>query len=226
MRMVRMRISEKLLTTAIATGVAVSLSAATLGLMDGGERSDPPQPAASDGLGETEAEAAAELDRISGSATALPPMEPSTPLAVRIPEISVDAPLAGYGLETDGTLRVPPEENANLAAWYHGGVTPGTAGTALINGHVDNATGPAVFYDLGALQPGDSVEIDRADGRTAVFTVSAIEVFARDAFPDELVYGHSDRPELRLLTCGGGFSEAAGGYLGNVVVFAHLTGYR
>jgi hypothetical protein len=222
-----MQISEKLLTTAIATAVAAALSFATFVLADGGGRADPPQPAAADGLGPgTPQHAAERMDRITGNPGGLPPLPPSTPRAVRIPRIGVDAPLTGHGLAGDGSLQVPPEEKPNLAAWFHGGVTPGTGGTALINGHVDNTDGPAVFYHLGALRPGDIVEIDRADGRTAVFTVNAIEVFDRDSFPDDLVYGHGDRPELRLLTCGGGFSTAAGGYLGNVVVFAHLTGYR
>lgn len=222
-----MQISEKLLTTAIAGAVAAVLSFATLTLADGGTGTDPPQPAAADGLGHgTPQHAAERMDRIIGRPGGLPPMPPSTPRTVRIPRIEVEAPLVGHGLDEDGSLQVPPEEKPDVAAWYHGGVTPGAVGTALINGHVDSGTGPAVFYRLGALHPGDVVEIDRADGRTAVFTVNAIEVFDRADFPDELVYSHGERPELRLLTCGGGFSSAAGGYLGNVVVFAHLTGYR
>ena len=44
-------------------------------------------------------------------------------------------------------------------------------------------------------------------------------------FPDKKVYGAADRPELRVITCGGAYSRATG-YQGNVVVFAHLTGSR
>ncbi|MEY2233821.1 sortase, partial [Streptomyces sp. BF23-30] len=83
--------------------------------------------------------------------------------------------------------------------------------------------GPGVFYDLGALRRGASIEIPRADGSTAVFTVHAVEVYDAKAFPDTRVYGPSARAELRVITCGGGFSPRTG-YRGNVVVFAHLTG--
>jgi len=94
-----------------------------------------------------------------------------------------------------------------------------------VAGHVDNAEGPAVFYDLGALAKGHTIEVDRRDGSVAVFTVDAVEVYDARAFPDEKVYGAADRPELRVITCGGGYSKKTG-YRGNVVVFAHLTGSR
>ena len=67
--------------------------------------------------------------------------------------------------------------------------------------------------------------MDRSDGGTAVFTVDAVEVYRANAFPDAKVYGAAPRPELRVITCGGGYSKATG-YQGNVVVFAHLTGSR
>ena len=111
----------------------------------------------------------------------------------------------------------------NLAGWYQAGTTPGETGTAVIAGHVDNADGPAVFYRLGALKKGDTIEVRRRDGSTAVFTVHAVEVYDARAFPDEKVYGAAPRPELRVITCGGGYSRSTG-YRGNVVVFAHLTG--
>ena len=150
-------------------------------------------------------------------------MPASRPLRVRIPSIGVDAPLTGLGLTAKGSLDVPPPEKTNLAGWYEDGVTPGSVGTALVVGHVDNTKGPAVFYPLGALKKGRTIDVDRADGRTAVFTVDAVEVYDDAHFPDQKVYGASDRPELRVLTCGGGYDKDQGGYQGNVVVFAHLT---
>ncbi|CAM5433807.1 class F sortase [Streptomyces avidinii] len=135
----------------------------------------------------------------------------------------MDAPLTGLGLQSDGSLEVPPPARRDLAGWYREGTTPGATGTAVVAGHVDNATGPAVFYHLGALHRGALIEIAREDGSTAVFTVHAVEVYDAKAFPDSRVYGTSPRAELRVITCGGGFS-ARTGYRGNVVVFAHLTG--
>ncbi|KOG66787.1 peptidase C60 sortase A and B [Streptomyces griseoflavus] len=152
-----------------------------------------------------------------------PPMPASRPLRVRIPSLGVNAPLTGLGLDENGSLATPPEGDRNLAGWYENGTTPGSTGTSLIAGHVDTRSGPAVFYNLGALKKNHTIEVVRADGRTAVFSIDAVEVYDGNDFPDKKVYGPADRPELRLITCGGGFNKARQEYLGNVVAFAHLT---
>ncbi|MEU6121976.1 class F sortase, partial [Streptomyces sp. NPDC047123] len=158
-----------------------------------------------------------------GTGTA--PLPPSPPDRVRIPSIGVDTPLMGLGLTAQGSLDVPPPERKNLAGWYEAGTTPGERGTAIVAGHVDNKEGPAVFYELGALQKGRTIEVERRDGSVAVFTVDANEVYDAKGFPDEKVYGAAPRPELRVITCGGRYSRQTG-YQGNVVVFAHLTAVR
>ncbi|MGW0397922.1 class F sortase [Streptomyces sp. NPDC003002] len=163
------------------------------------------------------------LTAASAPGPGIAPLPGSPPSRIRIPSIRVDAPLIGLGLERDRSLEVPPPARGDLAGWYREGTTPGATGTAVIAGHVDHATGPAVFYHLGALRRGAAIEIPRADGRTAVFTVHAVEVYDAESFPDSRVYGPSPRAELRVITCGGGFSPRTG-YRGNVVVFAHLTG--
>jgi hypothetical protein len=183
-------------------------------LLWGDAGAGPPQPAA--------AEARAGQGQETVVAPALPP---SPPDRVRIPVIGVNAPLTGLGLTPGGSLDVPPAEDDNLAGWYEAGTTPGETGTAIVAGHVDNAEGPAVFYRLGALKRGAAVEVDRRDGSVAVFRVDAVEVYDAADFPDEKVYGRAARPELRVITCGGGWSRGRG-YEGNVVVFAHLTGVR
>lgn len=82
-----------------------------------------------------------------------------------------------------------------------------------------------MFYGLGALKKGAKVEIRRADRKTAVFEIYGIEVFEKNDFPGDRVYGNSGVPELRVITCGGGFSQQ-NGYDGNVVVFARLAEVR
>ncbi|WP_394438317.1 class F sortase [Streptomyces sp. SGAir0957] len=151
-----------------------------------------------------------------------PPMRKSPPTRIRIPSLGVDAELTGLGLSRSGSLEVPPPQKENVAGWYEAGTNPGERGTAVVAGHVDNAEGPAVFYGLGALKRGGTVEIDRRDGSVAVFTVDAVRMYAAKDFPDEEVYGPADRAELRVITCGGPFSRRTG-YEGNVVVFAHLS---
>lgn len=212
-----------LLATCVAALLCMSLS-----LVEYANRpAPPPQPTVGQGFADGRGGApSARPSAGSGKDAARPRVEPmpaATPVRVRIPSVRIDAPLTGLGLTEDGSLDVPPPAKANVAGWYEDGVPPGAVGTALIVGHVDNEAGPAVFYPLGALKKGQAIDVDRADGRTAVFTVDAVEVYDDENFPDEKVYGPSDRPELRVLTCGGGYDRDAGGYQGNVVVFAHLT---
>ncbi|MFF8911756.1 class F sortase [Streptomyces sp. NPDC015032] len=153
------------------------------------------------------------------------PLGPSAPVRIRIPSIRVDAPMMRLGLGADGSLDVPPAANRNVVGWYRDGTPPGSRGSAIVAGHVDNAQGRSVFYDLGTLQKGSEVEVVRQDGRTAVFSLDGIEVYDSDDFPDKRVYGASAYASLRLITCGGGFSKTSG-YLGNVVAYAHLTKVR
>jgi hypothetical protein len=200
--------------TAMAGVTVVALCTGAWLVRSGAETHAPPQPSA----------AQAHSGGDSGRAVA-PALPPSPPDRVRIPAIHVDAPLTGLALTASGSLDVPPAAKKNLAGWYEAGTTPGETGTAIVAGHVDNAEGPAVFYDLGALRRGGTIEVDRRDGSVAVFTVDAVEVYDAKDFPDEKVYGAARRPELRVITCGGGYSRSTG-YRGNVVVFAHLTGSR
>ena len=154
---------------------------------------------------------------------AAPILAPSTPTRVRIAAIKVDAPLMGLSLDKSGHLAPPPEQKKDVAGWYQDGTTPGALGTAVIAGHVDNRHGPAVFYNLGALKKGETIQVDRADGLTAVFAIDAIEAYDARDFPTAKVYGAATRAELRVITCGAGFDEHRGRYRGNVVVYAHLT---
>lgn len=160
--------------------------------------------------------------------TTTPPADPlpaSKPVRVRIPEIGVDAPLTGVGRDAEGWLDAPPPDDPNLAGWFTKAVTPGERGTAVIDGHVDNAKGPAVFYGLGSLKKGEHIEVDRADGRTAVFEIHGIDVVDKNRFPDRKVYGSTGLPELRVITCGGSYSKKSG-YSGNVVLYGLLTEVR
>ena len=203
--------------TAIAAVTALALCAGMWLLHDGTGTHAPPQPSA--------AQAHSGSGRHDTGGSAAPALPPSPPDRVRIPAIDVDAPLTGLGLTGTGSLDVPPAGRKNLAGWYEAGTTPGETGTAIVAGHVDNADGPAVFYSLGALDKGSTIEVDRRDGTVAVFAVDAVEVYDAREFPDAKVYGAASRPELRVITCGGGYSRTTG-YRGNVVVYAHLTGSR
>lgn len=177
----------------------------------------PPQPASV---------AAADTRAPGGKvAEAVQPLPYAVPERVRIPAIQVDAPTVPVGLDGEGWVDAPPPQNPNLAGWFTGAVTPGEKGTAVVIDHVDNTQGPAVFYGLGALRKGNRIEIAREDGKTAVFEIYGIDVFAKNDFPGDRVYASKGAPELRVITCGGGFTRQ-NGYDGNVVAFARLAEVR
>jgi sortase (surface protein transpeptidase) len=111
-----------------------------------------------------------------------------------------------------------------MAGWYEGGTRPGDPGSAVILGHVDSTLGPAVFYRLRELRPGDRVEVVRAGGSRIAFTVERVEQYDKRRFPTAEVYYPTLEPMLRLVTCGGAFNYATGHYTDNVIVFASLRG--
>ncbi|WP_433786688.1 class F sortase [Actinomycetospora sp. CA-101289] len=161
------------------------------------------------------------------TAAAGPRQEPASgapPVALDIPAIGVSGPVDSVGLAPDGTLEVPaPGPGYDHAAWYRGSPTPGRVGPAVILGHVDSAAaGPSVFYRLGDLRPGDRITVTLADRTARTFAVERSEQVAKDAFPRLEVYGDTPGPELRLITCGGDFDDAARSYRDNTVVFARL----
>jgi hypothetical protein len=154
------------------------------------------------------------------------PLGRSEPVRLAIPAIGVSTALIPLGLNADGTIEVPPLGRSAPAGWYRYLATPGEVGPAVILGHVDSARdGPAVFYRLADLRAGDQIAVLRADGRTAVFTVTRVEDYPKSEFPTETVYGALDHPELRLVTCGGAFDKIRRQYHGNVVAYATLTAH-
>lgn len=153
------------------------------------------------------------------SPAALPP---SPPIAVSVPSIGIGAVVGELGRNADGTVQVPSQPMQ--AGWYRHSPAPGSLGPAVLLGHVDDdRTGPAIFFRLAELQPGAVVNVTRADGRTVVFTVDQVREVPKAPFPTADVYGNTDHPALRLITCAD-WDHAAHAYRGNTVVFAHLTG--
>jgi hypothetical protein len=153
-----------------------------------------------------------------------PALHQSPPVSVAIPAIGVRSSLLHLGRNQDGTMAVPSlTTSANEAAWYKYSVTPGQLGTSVIEGHVDSYRGPAVFFRLGALRPGNRINVALADGITAVFRVTGVREYAKDKYPANTIYQPANYAALRLITCGGGFDAATGHYLGSVVVYASLV---
>jgi len=147
----------------------------------------------------------------------------SPPERLDIPSIGVHtSTFVDLGRGRDGSIEVPRDFAA--AGFYTLGPTPGQFGPAVIAGHVDSHEGPAVFYRLGALKAGATVNVGRRDGTTARFVVDRVAAYPKAQFPTTEVYGNTtSRAELRLITCGGSFDDRSGHYVDNVVAFAHLV---
>ncbi|MET9678826.1 class F sortase [Streptomyces coeruleorubidus] len=147
----------------------------------------------------------------------------SVPVRLLVPVIGVDTPVIRLGLAPDGTVRVPPVTADDPAGWYRHSPTPGQRGPSVILGHVSVGTyGDGVFRHLARLRRGDRIVARLENGTAAEFAVTAVRTVPRTRFPVDDVYGNVDRPELRLITCGG--ARTGDGYADNVIVFAALSG--
>ena len=145
------------------------------------------------------------------------------PVRVEVPAIGVDASdLEPLGRGSDGEM-VPPVD-FDKAGYYVDGPAAGDPGPAVIAAHVDDRSGPKVFFRLRELTPGDEVRVTRSDGRLVVFRVDAVEQYPKGAFPTAAVYGPQPGSSLRLITCGGSFDRSVRSYRDNIVVYASEVG--
>jgi hypothetical protein len=142
---------------------------------------------------------------------------PSIGLATDL--MTLDGPRGPASL--DGlSLPVPPlAKAATEAGWYQFTAVPGAAGNAVVVGHVDTFIGPAVFYNLYQLHPGDRVYVD-AGGARQRFDVNWVRELSKPSFPVNQVFGSTGKHRLWLITCGGAFDYKTGHYLDNIVVSA------
>ncbi|BCY09690.1 class F sortase [Actinoplanes sp. L3-i22] len=182
-----------------------------------GHQDEPAQPP----LAAVAADATPPDNAAAATLTSGPLMSTSAPTRVVIPALDVDVPLTGLGQQSDGTMQVPTD--AKTVGWYTKAPTPGALGPAVLAGHVDYQNRPGTFNKLTTLKAGDSINVDRADGSMAMFTVVKVARYAKAKFPTNAVYGAINRAGLRLITCGGNFDTAAGHYEDNIVVYADLT---
>jgi len=148
--------------------------------------------------------------------------EAAPPVALVVPALGLDVRLDGLRTDREGALQVP--EDPSSAGWYVDGPAPGDLGPAVLAGHLDSRAGPGVFAGLLTLQPGQSLDVRRADGTLAEFVVDEVSTFAKRDFPTSRVYQGDGRASLRIITCGGAFDADTGRYRSNTIVFASFAG--
>ncbi|BBG03982.1 MULTISPECIES: class F sortase [Pseudonocardia] len=138
------------------------------------------------------------------------------PTSLRIPAIGVDEPeLIRLGVAEDNTAEVP--QDFDRVGWFDRGANPGP--TVLL-GHVDSRAGPAVFFDLRDLEPGDVIEVGHSDGSLEQYVVERTRQMPKDEFPTFEVFGATSSDVLRLVTCAGDFDRGERSYVDNLVVHA------
>ncbi|GAB2963728.1 class F sortase [Amycolatopsis acidiphila] len=151
------------------------------------------------------------------------PYDKLRPTEVRIPKIQADSSLLAVAVDHTGQIAVPSVKQPMQAAWYRLSPVPGDVGPAIILGHVDGNHQPGIFYKLKDLAVGDEIFVTRSDGKNLRFVVDHTTQVPKDQFPTDAVYGNTDQPQLRLITCGGVFDHAEHSYKDNIVVYANLT---
>jgi Sortase domain len=161
-------------------------------------------------------------ERVQQNAKVPVRIEMPDPIRIVIPAMGVSAQIVPLGLNADRTLQVP--DSFSEAGWFRGGPEPGEPGPAVIVGHVDSVDGPGVFYRLRALRSGDVVKVTLKNGWTVRYLVRSHLATPKSDFPTKLVYGHTERPTLRLITCDGQFDTSTGHFVDNYIVFAQFDG--
>ncbi|MFI0982392.1 class F sortase [Streptomyces sp. NPDC021093] len=150
------------------------------------------------------------------------PLKASRPTGLVIPSAGVRThSMLDLGLDKNQELEVPSVADAEKPGWYTGAVTPGEKGASILVAHYDTAKGPALLRNVAKMKVGDAIEVSRADGSTAKFRIREVQQVDKKDFPTNKVYGKTERPELRLITCGGPIRD--GHRSDNIIFFADLV---
>ena len=140
-----------------------------------------------------------------------------TPVAVRIGDIGLEASVLSVGVDETNQLAVPA---ADTVGWYEYSARPGQAGATVLAAHVDYGGVPGAFFNLAALEPGDSIEVEMSDGSIHLYKVTDRNEYQKTELPADDLFRKTGSTVLKLITCGGQFDPAARSYLSNVVVTA------
>lgn len=144
----------------------------------------------------------------------------AAPARLLVPSIKVDAPVEQVGLDAQGRMATP--SRASSVAWYRLGSTPGDVGDAVMAGHLDWTSGPAVFWSLGKVRRGDQIKVVRADGTQLEFVADSTSTVPYDSSTDAL-FTRDGPPSLTLITCAGAWDRQRGTYLQRLVVHSTLV---
>jgi sortase (surface protein transpeptidase) len=170
-----------------------------------------------------------EKEQIASSSTELTPPEGLKlkadnegiePSFIEIPALDVNTEIEKVGRLENGQMGVP--KGFDTVGWFGDGAKPGASGNAVMAGHVDSKTGPAVFYKLESLQKGDEVIVKDKEGKTLTFVVTGKEKYDRKTAPVDKIFDYSYGSKLNLITCTGNFDRDEGTHEERLVVYTEL----
>jgi hypothetical protein len=139
------------------------------------------------------------------------------PLHLRFDDVNVDEEIRPVGIEDDGELEIPDEDEIG---WWEHGSAPGLPGATVLAAHVswNRAIGP--FNRLGNAEIGERLEVDAGDGTTRVYQVVERTMYPKDELPRWRIWRTTGPETLVLITCGGSYNPSIRRYRDNIVVYA------
>lgn len=148
-----------------------------------------------------------------------PPLKGIIPTRIQIPAINVDANVKPYGLDESGAMAVP--EDGETVAWFEPGTKPGAKGNAVLAAHVDDYTGPAIFFYLKDLEVGDEIIVEDGD-QTLTFVVTGKEAYPYNEAPIRTIFGPANNQQLNLITCTGLYDRKTNNHQERLVIYSQL----
>lgn len=187
------------------------------------------EPSAKEKANDEKSTKVSEEQEVAASSTELTPPEGLklkadnegiVPASIKIPALDVNTEIEKVGRLENGQMGVP--KGFDTVGWFGEGAKPGAPGNAVMAGHVDSKTGPAIFYKLEDLNKGDEVIVKDNDGKTLTFIVTGKEKYDRKNAPVDKIFDYSYGSKLNLITCTGNFNRNEGTHEERLVVYTEL----
>jgi sortase family protein len=154
-----------------------------------------------------------------------PPRVSVAPIELQADKIGLDAPIE-MGQVVDGVMIDP--SGPWVVVWYENLGKVGDGGNVVMAGHVDYwSVGPAIFWNIRDLLPGDSLRLVGENGESFEYAVEWTYLYdvATELTPEVIqneIVADTGQESLTLITCGGEFVPDTAEYLQRYVVRANL----
>lgn len=147
---------------------------------------------------------------------------PDLPRFLRIPRFNILARVMREGVLPNGEVDTP--RNIFDVGWYEGSAKPGDIGATLIVGHLSGPTTNGSLYNLKDLNTGDTVEIERGDGKKLTYAVvgKKTQNYQDVDMAKALRSQDPTKSGLNLITCAGRYDARRHVFEKRIVVYTVL----